>query len=256
MRHALPFALLLACGGAVEKPNTPAKKKPRSALAGAIEAATSGRVPAGTAVVTFAAFLPGPAPEDPAAAAGVKKNSLSVVAAPVDAKLPLDLSALSAAVSGLGERVGAARNFVFVRYAGVRRAELAHVRRAAEAALAVAGDGVVVDLGTRRAYTPAELRTFLQSEGWGAEQIVVEAQQDPQGKVMFVTYGMARLGLPDLEFAGVEPAQAREGFGAFQTLLHALQARKKAAPGDAVGTVVLRTCTRPPEAYEQACVRM
>lgn len=256
MRSALPFVLLIACGGAPERPNQPPAARPTSALAEAIEAATSGRVPAGTAVVTFAAFLPGAAPDDPVAAAGADERTLTVVAAPVDAKLPLDLVALSASVSNHGERVGGAHSVVFVRYAGPRKDGLAHVRAAAEAALALAADGVVVDLGTRRAYTQAELRTFLQSEGWGAEQIVVEAQQDPQGQVMFVTYGMARLGLPDLELSGVEPAQARLGFGAFQVVLHALQARTKAAPGDTVGDVVLRACTRPPEAYEQACVRM
>jgi len=241
----LPLVVLLACGGAPS-----AKKKP-SALAGAIAAATSGRVPPGTAVVTFAAFLAGEAPDDPQAPGGVPLN---LVTAPVDASLPIDLPALRAASPDHAAAIGAARDVVFVRYAGPPLPALAHVRAASEAAVALGG--VLVDLGTRRAYAPDELTAFLQSEGWAAEQIVVEAQKEASGQVMFTTYGMARLGLPDLELSGVDPAQARLGFGAFQKVLHALQARERAVPGDEVGGVALRECARPPEAYEQACVRM
>lgn len=248
MLRVLPIALLLACGGAPKKPAE--SRATTSVMADAIAAAASGKVAPGTAVVTFAVFLDTDPPTDPAKAVGRTALPLSIVAAPVDNSLPLDLPGLKAAVPAIGEP----RSVVFVRYAGDRQPALAHVRTAAEAALSFGG--TIVDLGTRRGYTADTLRAFLQSPDWAAEQIVVEAQKDDAGMVLFVTYGMARLGLPDLELSGIQPPHARLAFGAFQKVLHTLQTRRRAAPGDTVEGATLRECLRPPKAYEQTCVRM
>ncbi len=242
MRNLL-LLLLAGCGGApAPRPAAPSTPKP-SALA----AALADRGP--TAMVTFAAFLPGAPPDEVDAPKG-----LAIVPASVDAELPLDVASLAAAVDRHGEAIAAAKGVVLVRFAGQREPDFAHVRRAAEAA--VAQGGVVVDLGLRRAWTADELRAALSGDAWATEQIGLHALEAEDGTVSFVSLGMPRLGLPDLELSGVEKPDAHAAFERFQKALRALQAKKRAKPGDALGDETLKPCVRPPEAYEQDCVAL
>ncbi len=258
-----PLALLLACGGGRTAPPKPAGP-PGGGLSAQVAEATRPGPKVGDAVVTQAVFL-ADAPPDAAAvaqaaadavrAAGLPAVPLSVVPAPVDDALPLDVAAVAGAVNAHADALRAARGVIFVRYQGRPLPDDAQVRAAARAALAVApADAVVVDLSTRVARTPAELAAHLDAAGWRADQITVEATRGPDDTVTFATHGMAKLGLPDLEQAGVPPSEARAAFARFQGVWHALQAHGHATPGQTVGGVTLRPCSRPPEAIDHECV--
>lgn len=258
-----PLALLFACGGGPKATPEPAGP-PGGGLSSQLAQATRTGPKAGDAVVTQAIFLTAAPPAADAAAntatdavraAGLSAVPLSVVPAPVDDALPLDVAALAAAVTAHADALRTARGVVFVRYQGRPLADDAQVRAAARAALAIApADAVVVDLATRVARTPAELAAHLDAPSWRADQITVEATRGADDTVTFATHGMAKLGLPDLEQTGVPPGEARAAFERFQAVWHALQAHGHAAPGEAVGGVTLGACARPPEAIDHECV--
>lgn len=267
MKHRLlplaPVALILACGGGRAPAPKPAGPPGGGLSAQLAEATRAGPGP-GDAVVTQAVFLAAPPPAAAAAAqaatdavgaAGLPAVPLSVVPAPVDDALPLDLGALAAALDAHADALGAARGVVFVRYQGRPLPADAQVRAAAHAALGVAPpDAVIVDLATRVARTPAELAAHLDAPSWRADQVTLEATRGADDTITFATHGMAKLGLPDLEQTGVPPGEARAAFARFQLVWHALQAHGHAAPGASVGGVTLRPCARPPEAVDHECV--
>ncbi|MCB9535464.1 MAG: hypothetical protein H6704_04300 [Myxococcales bacterium] len=267
MKHRLlrlaPLALLLACGGGRAPTPKPAGPPGGGLSAQVAEATRPGPKP-GDAVVTQAVFLTAAPPEAAAAsetaadavrAAGLPAVPLSVVPAPVDDGLPLDVAALAAAVNAHADALRAARGVIFVRYQGRPLPDDAQVRAAARAALALApADAVVVDLSTRVARTPAELAAHLDAAGWRADQITLEATRGADDTVTFATHGMAKFGLPDLEQTGVPPSEARAAFGRFQAVWHDLQAHGHATPGQRVGAITLRACSRPPEAIDHECV--
>lgn len=230
---------------------------------------------ASTAVVSIAVFGPGPVPtaeeiEDRVEGWGApyelndfankvrRRDDLLYVPAPVDDELPLSVEAIAGAAGDAAPAVRAARSVVFVRYTGRALDDEAHLRAAALSALALAaGDGhAIVDLGSRRVFTPEAWQAFLMADDWLAQQVVVDAEQGAGGTVTFYTRGMARFGQPDLEESGVPEAEARARFERFQQVLAALRAHGPAKPGDVVGGVTLKSCTRPPEAIERACVAM
>lgn len=279
-RHPpLTFALslvlsstLAACGGASKSP-------PPAPAGGGLSAHLRDTLPAdaaSTAVVSLAVFTPAPTPEVAAVeaqvagfappaeladfAARAKAGSgLLYVPAPVDADLPLDVEGIASAAGEAGDAVRAARSVVFVRYAGKPLADDAHLRAAALAAAAIAADArhVVVDLGSRRVFDHAAWRSFLASDDWLAQQVVLDAEQGTTpGTVTFYTRGMARFGQPDLEWSGVPEAEARQAFEKFQATYQALRAHGPAKAGDVVDGVTLRPCTRPAVAIERTCVGM
>lgn len=233
---------------------------------------------AASAVVTFAVFRPTPLDDADAAVkaaeARVDKGFAdpptpladfaegrppkpTIIAAPVDAALPLDLEALTADAGEAAPALEAARSVLFARYAGPPVDHTEHLEGAALAAALLAGPAdAVVDLGTRRVWTGAGFAAWMTAKGWLADQVTVDAEQAEDGTVTFFTRGMARFGEPDLEATGVAPAEARERFAAFQALLGALRGRGATKPGDTVEGVVLRRCARPPEAIERTCVAM
>lgn len=275
----------LACGP--QAPVKPASPTPQSSASpaagppgGGLSAQLSRVLPKDAksmAVVSFAVFGPeAPAEGDaveqavqqavaqpPAALAGVISSvkpwpELLYVPAPVDADLPLELSALAAEAGPAASALEGARSAVFVRYAGKALSDEAQVRAAAfaAAALATGPDRVVVDLGTRRAWTGANFAAWVAADDWIADQVTLSAEQGEDGSITFFTRGMARFGQPDLEAAGVPREQAKARFDAFQKLYAALRVHGPAKAGDTVGGVKLKRCTRPPEAIERSCVSM
>ena len=62
-----------------------------------------------------------------------------------------------------------------------------------------------MDLGTLRVFELAEVKGGLADKGFLANQVVVEGEQVADG-VQFVTRGMAKFALPDLEMTGVQRA--------------------------------------------------
>lgn len=257
---------------------TPPADKPSG---GALSVQLARTLPGGggpAAVVTFAVFRPAPLDDadgvTEAAEARMAKGFAepppalgdfaegqppkpTLIAAPVDGALPLDLAALAAGAGEAAPAITGARSVIFVRYAGPVVEAHEHLEGAALGAALVAGAAdAVVDLGTRRSWTAAGFAQWMASEGWLADQVTVDAEQAEDGTVTFFTRGMARFGQPDLEAAGVPPAEARDRFAAFQALLTALRAHGAAKPGDTVDGVTLGRCARPPEAIERTCVAM
>ncbi|MCA9540601.1 MAG: hypothetical protein KC620_17000 [Myxococcales bacterium] len=229
------------------------------------------------AVVTLAVFRPAPVDDvdavrarieahqtkPPPALAGFAQGAaptdeVHLVAAPVDASLPLDLPSLMAEAGEAAAPLATARSAVFIRAVGDATRAEARLRAAALAAdaLLAAGDGVVVDLGTRRAFDATAWRARLTAADWPADEVRLGAEQAADGTVTFFTRGMARFGQADLEEAGIAPADARVRFDRFQTMFRRLRAHQLVSPGDAVEGVVLRECTRPPEAIEHQCVAL
>jgi hypothetical protein len=234
----------------------------------------------GDAVVTFAVFSPEQAPrhvqERVVALQGIVEGTfnsppqdlapmvrtaqprpeLAITVQPVDEALPLNLDALANGAGDQADALRAAKSVIFVHYAGPPSAGAAHLRAVGVAVAALASDakGVVADLGTLRTWSHQAWRTYLGAADWLADQVTVEAAREDDGTVVFFTRGMAKLGLPDLEQAGVAPDRARAVFADFQRIYAALRAHGHAAPGDKVGDVTLGACRRPAVAYDHECV--
>lgn len=269
MRHpiAIGALFLLACGGQPKpKPAAPTSGPKGGLLSAQLEKTLRAGPAHDDAIVTFAIFSTEAAPqiEDQrtAVAKALRAARLSkrwtpgVVVTPTDGEFPLDLEALAAHVGPLGAAVSGATHVVFVRYVGRTGPAHRHLRAAAVAVSTLLEQGVVVDLGVRRAYDAATWRQWVDDPGWLTDQVLPAVQRHPDGTVTFFTRGMAKLGLPDLELTGVSTAEARARFTAFQGLLAQIVARGHAKEGDTVESVKLKPCARQPEAIEHRCVAM
>lgn len=281
----LMIASLAACGGSPSPTVRPAKTEASAATAapqgGALSAQLARTLPAdgaSTAVVAFAVLRPEPLDDAERAvkvAEAMARKALerpplvlarfaegappmpSIVAAPVDAELPLDMAALAADAGEAAPRVEQARSAIFVRYAGRALEGDRHLRGAALATAGLLSPGAaVVDLGTRRVWTNEAFFEWLTGDDWLADQLTVDAEQAEDGTVTLFTRGMARFGLPDLEAGGIAPASVKARFQGFQAMMRALIEHGPAKPGDTVNGTELGRCRRPAEAIERACVSM
>jgi hypothetical protein len=287
IRFALPLPALAlalaACGGGAPaaKPAPAAdEERPAQMLIDALQKRGKEGPNPGDAVVTFAVFSPETPPVDPEQRAVVLNGiveatfntppadladpvkrvrgrpPLVVTVQPVEA-LPLNVEALAAMAGPAdAQALRAAKTAIFVRYLGKPAPDAAHLRGVGVAASALAADakGVVTDLGTLRTWSSDEFRARIQQPDWVSDEVTIEASQDETGSVVFFTRGMAKLGLPDLEQAGVPPAAARDTFAGFQRTWAALREHGHAAPGDRLGEALLQTCKRPALEYDHECV--
>lgn len=267
MQHLtiLAAALLLACGGPPTAAKRAAPKAP-SLVADIQAAAATGDQP-GDAVITFAVFTRG-APKDaegrvqtalmaPEPAAFVTDAGPpvmpSVATHPADA-LPIRLEAL--AQGAHADAILKASHATMVHSAGPPGPNAARLRWAAVAALALVGDGVVVDLTTRKAFDAAGFAAHLADPAWLAEQVTIAAFKESARTVMFHTEGMAKLGLPDVELGGVPLRTAKLAFAGFQATVNEVRSTGPVKPGDATKMARFEACQRPPETFTHECVRI
>lgn len=270
---ALGAALLaLAACGAAPKAPTPAPAG-ESVPGGGLAKILADRA-APQAVITFAVFAPEPPPDRPEQAARARTSDLEqAFASPPEAladavrrgggtppqlaltpmavaDLPLRVDALAEGAGPLAPALTGAQSVWLVRHKGPALPGDAHLWATA-AAVAVLADGpgrVLVDLATFRVTDAAGWRAALAKPDFVADQVTVEGEQAAEG-VQFVTRGLAKFALPDLEMTGVQQADARDAFKHFQAVY--ADVRREGPAGKTLAT--LGECARPPEAYDQTC---
>lgn len=125
-----------------------------------------------------------------------------------------------------------------------------HLRLVGSAPLFIAErwGGVVVDLISRRAWTPADLRARLAAPSFGVDQVKLVDQVDPRGGRWILTRGHAKLGLPDLQARGVPEAAADQARGALLAWQDRLLHGQPAAG--------LRPCEAPKGFYDGPCLEI
>lgn len=275
----LPIALV-GCGGGATRPEPATAQRPAGPKFVDLAAAKKARSD-GEAVVTLAVFSPvAPPAEDrartaeserllarvdqtwakpdgalagPIATVG-KRPPLVIVPSRMDPEL-LNVAALEAGPHA--DAINGARTATFVRYSGPALPDAAHLRAAEIAAAVVARDigGVVADLGTYRVWTGDAIEARLDRPEWLADAVTVDALAADDG-VTFISRGMAKLALPDVEMSGVNTLHAKLAFEAFQRVLNDIRGGAEAAPGTVVAGVTLAACRRPDWAYDGRCVRV
>ncbi|MEE2788765.1 MAG: hypothetical protein VX589_15625 [Myxococcota bacterium] len=179
----------------------------------------------------------------------------TLIVAPVDAKLPVHMSAIIDVAGELAARLRQATHVAFVQYLGPARDDDAALRAAATALARMAdSNDVLVDMSLHRVFTRAAWKTWMEAADWLADQVVPGVEAMGDNRVTFYTRGMAKFGQPDLEWAGIKKANAREKFGEFQAMIAEVRARRATRIGDTVAGRTFIACTRPPEAIELDCV--
>jgi len=229
---------------------------------------------AAEAEVTFAVFHPTP-PRDvdravrlrlrsppPALApfladAGAPPEGLSIRTVPNDDTLPLRREVLVAEAGALGPQLESARAVTLVHAGGKPGGHQGLLRWTAWAAvLAADNDGVVVDLATWKAANAKDFQQQLTEPTWLEAQVVPSMWAETPELLGFATRGMAKLGLPDVEWGGVPRAEGRTAFDALMAVVADVRGRGHGAVGEQSGRFVLVDCERPREAYTLTCVRL
>jgi hypothetical protein len=264
---SLSLALFTACGA--QKPSGPPTNDAHASLSLMAGIKAIQKPASGQAVVTFAVFG-GPELADQKSLNTAIKPAIKreagrllparsrpyVVAAPNDAKLPLDVAKLAASLGPAAASLASSRFVAFIRYAGPPQAKHRQIRLVLAATAIVANQGqMVVDLSTRKTLTVEDIAAMLKDPNWLSAQVAPGAEQTGDRVTLF-SRGMAKLGLPDLEMFNVMPDAARVAFTTFQGVLGAMQQRAQITAGDTIGGVTLAECKRPQEAIEAECVRI
>lgn len=256
-------ALLTACGGAKPVPKTGAPPKP-SPLAADIQAAAAPGYQKKDAVVTFAVFG-GPiddaeqrvrkalaAPSVPGFVKGAPM--LPAVGTHAVNTLPIRIEAL--AQGPHAQAIESASHATIVHGVGPAGADAARLRWTALAALALASDGIVVDMTTRVSRDAKGFADWLKASDFLQSQIKIAAFKENPATVMFHTEGMAKLGLPDVEMGGVPLKTAKLAYAGFQTTVQEIIERGWVGVGDTLKMAKLAACERPPVAITHECVRL
>ena len=185
-----------------------------------------------------------------------RRHQPFVVTHPNNADLPLNVNALAQALGAAGAALEKTTHVAFVRYVGTAQREHRQVRLALAVAAHIADSNqLIVDLSTRSAFKQADIDALLQSKDWLSRQVVPGAERTGD-TITFFSRGMVKLGRPDLEQSGVDPAKAREAFEQFQNILGSMQSKAPLEVGKTIEGITLISCRRAPEAIEGHCVAL
>ena len=184
-----------------------------------------------------------------------KRHRPFAVVAPVDGQLPVHLSALTKAAPSYAARIRSSTHVAFIRFLGPPVDESLHLTVVAQivSALSKRAD-VIIDMSTQRAFDRKTWTAWTGQSDWLADQIKPDIQQNEDGSLTFYTRGMAKFGLPDVEWFGRSPKTARDDFKAFQDAVAQIRNEKSVAVGQLIGGRTLVECRRPAEAFERDCV--
>lgn len=257
-------ALLLACGSGPTPKASKSKPAPSALLADIQAAAAPGYQPK-DAVVTYAVFTRGGIKD----AEGRVRNAImspsvkgfvtgapvipSVVTQPVSA-LPMRIEAL--AQGPHADAIQGATDATFVHSVGPPGPDQARLRWAALAALALAPDGIVVDMATRQSWDKEAFTALLEDPRFLDRQLKISAYKESPTALIFHTNGMAKLGLPDVEMGGVPLQTAKLAYAGFQATVDEIRTRGWMKPGDKTKMAMLGKCQRPEVTITHECVRL
>jgi hypothetical protein len=257
----LALLMLIGCGGAPKVTKAPPKAP---ALAADIQAAAAPGYQKKDAVVTFAVFG-GPIDDaeqrvrkalaTPSVPGFVKgPPMLPAVGTHAVKTLPIRIEAL--AQGPHAKAIEAASHATIVHSVGPPGADSARLRWAALAALALAEDGIVVDMSNRVSRDAKAFADWVKAADFLQTQIKIAAFKENPATVMFHTEGMAKLGLPDVEMGGVPIKTAKLAYAGFQATVQEVIERGWVGVGDTLKMSKLAACERPPVAITHECVRL